>query len=742
MCLNHCYLCFQDRGFTQFVMMWRSKVLCVGLVAMCLHLEVSGQLFPKNARKAKTRGVEGEKTLILGNTAIINDESVTLRGEDSLYIPEQTLPTFPNMNALPYYQSKASLKLIERAEKKGDIFELDSLLGKYIAQFGTLNFRVDHEILWKAAQVKEELKDTLMATYYYGLVYKHNPMGMAMSRVARDSLLIPRLVDWVPIEKYYELLKLRSYIDTLEPPKVLQSMGTQINSEHPEYAPFTHASNEVLIFSSRREVTDFSDPFGRRNEDLYLSYRGYAYGDTVVWDTAQKLPGVINTRYNEGSACLSPGGNTLYFTRCGDVPGGFGDCDIYVSRKNKKGEWTKPENLGGSVNSEYWDSQPNLSSDGQTLFFTSNRKGGFGGTDLYYSRYDSERDRWGPANNLGPTINTHQNEVTPFFHSINETLYFSSNGQLKTFGGYDIFKSRFLRSAWDEPKNVGPLVNTYGNEYYFAIDGSGETIFYSRSEGKNEDMHQQNFDLYSFPMPMEARPDAITSLKGYLIDSNTGNPLIGTVMLIDLDRQVEIAPKKINANGYFEFDLVKNNRYRIYILGENFLTIKEELNVSSDTTFEVFVKSIQQDKPIVFETLQFSSNSYKFRPTVRPQMDYLVEFLTNYPMFTLEVEGHTDSDGDEYANEVLSEKRARYIADYIVRQGKFKPQRIRARGFGESRPIVPNDSDQNKRRNRRVEFKLLLDPTYEGEKWLPTEEELYFRKTPEENIPPEEPDGL
>ncbi|MEM6628554.1 MAG: OmpA family protein [Bacteroidota bacterium] len=705
----------------------------IGIIAFLYPVDMQGQLFPKNGRvrKSQARGENGKKTLMVGNTAIINEKSVLLRGEDSLYMPEKLYPDFENLKKVPYYRNKELAKQIERAEKKGDIFLLDELLQQYISNFGILNFRVDHEVLWKAAQVKEELQDTLMASYYYGLVYKHNPMGMAISRVRRDSLLIPTLVDWVPIEKYYELLKLRSYIDTLQPPKVLQSMGPKINTEHPEYAPYTHASDQVLLFSSRREIKDFSDPFGRKNEDLYLSYRGYAFGDTTVWDTAQKLPGTINTQFNEGSASLSPGGNILYFTRCGDVPGGFGDCDIYISYKSPKGIWSKPRNLGPNVNTEYWESQPNLSSDGQTLYFTSNRKGGFGGTDLYATRYNEVDDSWGPASNLGPMINTHQDEVTPFFHKINETLYFSSNGQLKNFGGYDIFKSRFLQNTWDEPKNLGPLVNTYGNEYYFSVDGQGQTIFYSRSEGKEESMLKQNFDLYSFPMPMEARPDAITTLKGYLVDAKTGNPLIGTVMIIDLDRQIEVAPKKINPNGYFEFDLIKNNRYRIYILGENFLTVKKELNVQADTTFEIFVQSIRQDKPLVFESLQFNSNNFKFRATAKPQLDYLVEFLTNYPMFILEVEGHTDSDGEESSNEILSEKRARYIADYIIVEGGFAPERLRAKGYGASRPIVPNDSEENKRRNRRVEFKLLLDPTYTGDKWLPTEEELYFRRNKE-----------
>jgi len=690
--------------------------------------ELLAQMIERGASPSPT----GRKTLIIKDAAIINDESVVLKDVDSGYVAPLAFPNYQNIGHTPYFEDKGTRKQIDKALSKGEIFEAEELLDNYIKNFGIANFRQDSDLLWKAAEVKEALEDTMMALYYYGLLYKHNPMGMSMAKIAADSLMEPTKVEWIPIDKYHELATLRSKIDTLRPPRVLTSMGGQINTEHPEYAPYTHASDQVMIFTSRREVRDLTDPLMRKDEDLYITYSNY-YDGTTVWDTAIKFSDNINTKFNEGSACLSPNGNVLYFTRCGDQSSGYGDCDLYRAERLGREKWGKVENLGANVNTVYWESQPHISPDGKVLFFTSNRSGGFGGTDLYFSLYDHKQDQWGPAVNMGPVINTNQNEVTPYFHKINQTLYFSSNGHLTTFGSYDIYKSRRLHQLWDEanntweePHNIGPLINSRGNEYYFAIDGKGQTIFFSRSDGRKDHL-EQNFDLYSFPMPMEARPDATTTLKGYLIDADTGKPLVGTVMLFDLDREIEIQPKRANDKGYFEFDIVRNNRYRIMVLGPNFLTIKKDLNIQSDTTFKIFIESFEQNKPLVFESLEFSSNSYKFRANIKPQLDELVEFLTNYGMLKLVVEGHTDSDGDERDNQVLSEKRAQYIAQYLMTSGEFEAGRIIAKGYGESRPLVPNDTEINKRQNRRVEFKLMLDEDYNGEDMLPTREELYFK---------------
>ncbi|MEL6190405.1 MAG: OmpA family protein [Bacteroidota bacterium] len=672
---------------------------------------------------------------------ILTQKSVAILSPDSTEnISMGTEATrISGIESKPFFQDKKLLKTIIQTEKRllqaqadqdsakiaTSMAEMDNLLSSFINNFGTENFKRNYRTLWKMGRLRQIQGDTASALFFYELAHKHG-RGMAAPKLAYDSLMAPTHTEWLPIDKYYELLKVRRNIDTvLKPQNVLVSLGPTVNANpFPDYAPFMHPHDSVLFFTSRREKEDIMDPFSKTDENLYYSYRDFMDGE---WVLAEKLPDNINSSFNEGSACLSPNGLTLYFTRCNDEETGFGDCDIYQATYDPTDDsWDDVHNLGAGINTSYWDSHPNISEDGKYLYFASNRAGGYGSTDIYVSEMDGEGN-WSAARNLGPMVNTSQDEVTPFFHRIENTLYFSSSGQIQSLGGFDIFRARWIGDGWESPRNVGPLVNTRGNDYYFSIDGKADFIYYARSEGQEDNHLEQDFDLYAFPMPMGARPDANTVLKGFLVDSVSGNALTGTVMIIDLEENVEIAPKMINEEGYFEFDLIKDRKYQVYIFGNSFLTIKKDIELVSDTTFNILTENFNRsNKPIVFESLKFSSNSYKLKRSIKPKLDYLVRFLELYPQFDLVVEGHTDSDGDPRYNMTLSQQRAEIIANYITGAGSFDESRVSAQGFGDTKPVVPNDTKPNKEKNRRVEFKLILNKQIEGEILNPTQEELFF----------------
>ena len=658
-----------------------------------------------------------------------NTKDLKLKLENSVYLQEsngtreKVTPwlDFPELHTTGYYKDEKSLKRINEAELAEDYAELDQLLGEYISHFGPENFKRDIQLIWAAGKVKDRLGDTTMALNYYNLGIKNQRKKYTEPQQKRyDSLISPVYNNWVDLEFYYRILEARRKLDTLIPPKgVMLNMGPKVNSDAPEYAPFMHPSDSILIFTSRRdEEIVIDDIYAKQNEDLFFAEKGFIDG---TWTFSKKFNSAINSQFNEGSACLSPDGKTLFFTRC-DADSGFGSCDLYTA-DFIGGDFTNIRNLGAKVNSAGWDSHPNISPDGTQLFFTSNREGGFGGSDIYMCQRDSN-GIWQQAKNMGPAINTLENEVTPFFHKVNGTLFFSSQGHLRNLGGYDIYKARWLGDHWEEPKNVGPLVNTAGNEYYFSINGQGTRLFYAMAKDRDQREVEQNFDLYSFPIPMEARPDAIVTLKGYLIDSVSKNPITGIVLVIDRDKGIEVTPKLINEYGYFEFDLIANHKYDIYIQGENFLSVKEEVNLESDSTFQVLVESFELDKPFVFENLEFEGNSYELNNTIQPKLDYVVTFLKRYPMFKLDIRGHTDSDGDAKYNFELSHKRAYKIREYITARGALDENQVSAEGFGESRPLVPNDTEEHKRMNRRVEFFVFLDPNYVGDKFLPMLDEL------------------
>ena len=622
--------------------------------------------------------------------------------------------------------------------------ELNRRLEKYISRFQTENFTRDYNFIWMLGRAKEELGDTAVAVLYFQLAELHN--HSAEREAYLDRLLASTRSEWVSIEEYYKLLEVRARVDTmLEDPKIKVRMNDAVNSNDADYAPHMHRSDSVLIFTSRRDTSGLDrsqmvDPFGTRNEDLYVSEFDIFTRD---WKPAHSDPfrDSVNTQYSEGSACLSADAKTLFFTRCHPTQG-EGNCDIYQATYDPVTlSFAQVRNLGPNVNSEAWDSQPHVSTDGRALFFVSSRRGGYGGTDIYVSYFDSTTQTWGPASNLGPLINTADSEITPFYLTEKATLYFSSTGHLFNYKGHDIFKSHWLGDRWEMPKNVGPLINDPAHQEYFSISGDGRYIYYAASPEGVRNRMDQDYDLFSFPMPMEARADANAWLKGVLRDSVTGYPLVGRVIVIDLEEGVEVTPKVINDSGYFEFQLINDRRYRLYVVGDNYLTVKRNFRMEGDTTFNLFTQSFEEGKPFVFEKLEFRSNSSKLSARLKPNLDHLVRFMENYPQFKLIIEGHTDADGDADANMQLSQERAQRIQDYMLRKGGFDPARINSTGYGETRPLVPNDTEENKAQNRRVEFKLVVDETYEGEMYWPTEEEFFFDDDPAIEADPEF-DGL
>ncbi|MCS7162000.1 MAG: OmpA family protein [Bacteroidia bacterium] len=602
----------------------------------------------------------------------------------------------------PYY-ARRKLRQIKKAEEAEDLFLIDSLLREYITHYNVYNFQdtLSLQLLWRWAQIREYLGDSALSVYLYGLCLRNMHLAPSQIRLAYRRLQERWRSEWVPLEYYRKIVRLRQKIDTLAPPKgVLLTLGPHINSPYPDYAPYMHPSGQVLIFTSRRdELFVGPDPDQQRNEDLYYSQRDFVRGG---FRPAEKFRDVINSPYNEGSACLNSDGTLLIFARC-DAPDGYGSCDLYESRY-ENGRWQPPRNLGPTINSPAWDSHPFIVGD-TLLFFASNRKGGFGLSDIYLSVLGPD-GQWGPPQNLGPLINTAGDEVTPYFYAPFQTLYFSSTGQPFSYGGYDIYKSRWHGNFWSEPRNLGPLVNTDGDEYYFTIDARGNKIYYARATRKDP----RNFDLYSFELPMEARPDAVIKLTGYLIDSLTGQPLTGIVIAIDLTEGTEITPVFANRYGYFEFHLVRNRQYRLMILDTHLVRIPDTVILFEDRAYSLLLNSAELKRPFILENLEFPTNSAEITPEAYLRLDYIAGFLLKYPFVKLYVEGHTDGVGDPAYNRKLSEQRAENIRRYLLQVTGLPPDQILARGYGADRPLVPNTTPENRARNRRVEFVLEVPP--------------------------------
>ena len=383
---------------------------------------------------------------------------------------------------------------------------------------------------------------------------------------------------------------------------------------------------------------------------------------------------------------------------------------MYSATLQEDSTWGDIKNLGPNINSIAWDSHPSLSHTEDTLYFASDRIGGFGMSDIWFT-YKLSNGNWAPAQNAGPVINTRNSEVSPFYHPAHDILYFSSNGQLLNFGEFDIYKSYKNPNGWSDPMNIGPLVNKSGTEYYFTIDFNSGFLFYARSEDSN----LANLDLYSFPLPMEAHPLATTKLTGSFADSLSGNPFKkGIVSIIDMDHGIEVAPKFLREDGTFEFFLINNRNYLMVIQGDEFFRIEELFKMEDDMEINAFSQSISSK--IKFQSIEFDGGKSELKPEMFSDLYKVSDFLIDNPDFKLMISGHTDSDGPDNLNLKLSEDRARAIMDFMVYFGKVPAARIESRGYGSSRPIVKEESEDDKRLNRRVEFEIYRPSKEELEK--------------------------
>ena len=626
------------------------------LLIIILSISASDSFSQKKKKQKKQKEEKEFKLLDRNNQQLIRT------ADSSFYLH------FPNVNKIPYYRNNKALESILKLQKEKKWDELYPRLENYVSNFGIENFSKDIELLWSLAKIAEQKGELEKSKLFYKLVLKHHREDFDVSNILKhfDSLTQNDKHYYVELEYYYELVEYRKEIDTLKPPRgVLINMGNRVNSDVSDYGPTFSSDDETLIFTSKRNQIDDGLKV-RANEDLFFSFKVNGQ-----WSKANELEG-INSPYNEGSACMSKDGKSLIFTRC-NSPNSMGNCDLFMATLIEENKWGKVRNLGENVNSPYWDSHPSFSHSEDTLYFASDRRGGFGQSDIYYLIRQSDTT-WSRAYNMGPVVNSRNSELSPFYHHIFDVLYFSSDGQLLNFGVFDIYKSYRKGETWGEPKNVGPLVNGKESEYYFSIDSKSKDLYYAKSIG--EDL--ENLDLHSFPLPMEAQPGANVNFEGSLTDE-AGIPFKGIISIIDMDNGIEVAPKYLRPDGTFAFELIDHNNYLLIIQGDEFFRIEEIFYMDGDK--ELHKEAEHISSKLDFESVEFENNKAEILPEMYGDLDKIINFMVDNPDYNLRISGHTDSKGDPDFNLKLSSDRAIAIKEYLINFGYIEGKQDRSSGL-------------------------------------------------------------
>ncbi|MBC7745282.1 MAG: PD40 domain-containing protein [Flavobacterium sp.] len=471
-----------------------------------------------------------------------------------------------------------------------------------------------------------------------------------------------------------------------------KNLGSGINTKEQEYLPVITADEKLLIFTRQ----------ANRNEDFFSSIK-----IDSNWLVSQSLSKNINTTlYNEGAQCISPDGMYMFFTGC-NRPDGLGRCDIYLSKREGK-NWSAPFNIGGPVNTPGWESQPSLTADGKTLFFVSTRPGGIGGYDIWKSDLKTD-GAWTFPKNLGPEINTVYDEQSPFIHADGQTLYFSSNGW-PGLGNKDIYVSRKDSSGkiWSKPKNLGFPINTFGEESGLTISSDGKTAFFASDQKGGFG----GLDIYSFELPAPLRPGKVTFVKGNVVDADTKEILDAKIQIINLNtNQVVFDDVSDRETGEFLATMAIGGKFGLNVSKDNYLFFSENFsldNASNNKPFHIQVplQKIKVGGMVILNNIFFETNKFNLLSESKVELQQLINFLNLNSNISIEIGGHTDDVGNDKSNLILSENRAKTVYIYLI-SNKILPSRLSYKGYGETKALNDNKTEEARKNNRRTEFKII-----------------------------------
>ncbi len=480
----------------------------------------------------------------------------------------------------------------------------------------------------------------------------------------------------------------------------INPLSENVNTEYPEYNPVISADETFIAFTSRRPDTRGKklDPRDLLYyEDIYVSEKD-SLGN---WSAPLSIGNKINSENHDACIGLSADGQQMLIYNASSHGG-----DIYISTLDGK-EWSSPKDLGKNVNSPNWESSASLSSNNDVLFFSSNRKGGMGGTDIYMSKRGDD-GVFGPAILLGPQVNTPGDEIAPFIHADGQTLYFSSRGH-RSMGGFDIFSVQINLENGEilsDAENIGFPVNTADDDFNFAWSPDNSRAYFSsiRPGGKGDK------DIYM--LEREVKRSSLVVWKGSVHDCATKQTIAATITVSDNATKAVIGVYSPNkTTGKYTIILPAGRNYNIAVEAPMYVFYSKNIDIPELDSYleieeEICLEAVNQGASITLRNIFFDFDKATLRRESEIELERLHKFLTDYPKIRLEIAGHTDSDGDDAYNDKLSARRADAVFYYLTEKG-IKADRLVTKGYGENQPIATNETEEGRQLNRRTTVTVL-----------------------------------
>ncbi len=482
-------------------------------------------------------------------------------------------------------------------------------------------------------------------------------------------------------------------------------------TEQDEYLPIITADDEMILFTRKMPFKSKNEVYESDREIELFSY-SKRNSKSSQFEKGNRMPYPFNKSGGQGGATMSIDNKHLYFTICKDEGGPQVNCDIYYSDL-VNGEWTEIQKVEGINDPTYWDSQPSIASDGVTLYFASDRKGGRGGVDIYKTIKDKITGMWSKPENLGPIINTPYDDKSPFIHSDFETLYFSSDGH-PGVGGFDIFYSRKTQEGkWAEPINIGIPINTKGDDLGFFVSTDGHLGYFASNEpSRAKGRSVGKYDIYSFELYKEARPQDIAFLKGKIEDKAQNEIKNFTVEVTDAVTKKTTQAVVDSTTG--EYSAIVLNRDKndliVTVKKDNYafssqLVLKDSIiNTKPLKLNDIVADTIAIGQKYLLDNIYYKTNSAELDPRSKIVIEKFVEFLNANPGIKIEIHGHTDNVGNPKDNLALSTDRAFTVRDRLLEMGVDEKRLIKFTGYGANSPITDNTTEKGRSKNRRTEF--------------------------------------
>lgn len=482
-----------------------------------------------------------------------------------------------------------------------------------------------------------------------------------------------------------------------------ENLGYSVNTEYNEALPVIAPDGKSIYFVRKNSPQNLDISLGD-NDDIWFSQ----LDEKGAWTPAVNLGYPLNNEHHNFVCSVTPDGNTLllgnqYF-RDGSTGGG-----VSIAFMGKKG-WEFPENLKiKEFKNKDKFMEISMSSDGKALFMTIEMDDAIGGRDIYVS-FREDDVNWTKPQNLGASINSAGDEASPFLASDGKTMYFATTGR-SGFGSYDVFVSKRQDSTWtnwSEPVNLGEGLNSPGMDAYYRIPAAGDYAYYVSSKNS-----KGGTDIFKIKLPQEVRPDPVVLVYGTVYNKKTGKP-VG-----DADVIYEILPGGEEAGiarsepgtGDYKIVLPYGKNYGILAKAEGYISVSDNLDLTQVAEYkeirkDLYLAPVEVGEIIRLNNIFFDYDKATLRPESFPELERVVDFLKTSPKVEIELSGHTDDKGSDNYNLTLSQQRAKAVVDYIISKG-IAPSRMIAKGYGETKPVATNETEEGRQLNRRVQFEIL-----------------------------------